>query len=144
MRWRSRTVRVVPGVFLCFLLQNSGTAFHLFFKYCIYFFLCVEVKILNCQTVAEAEKNMVFAARLTQRGHRIATMEDLLARYEKPFSGDTVGTIGGLPHPTVQKFAVITVAVVGASRRYTKTRYASPASLSGHAPAWYAVRPPLP
>ena len=56
---------------------------------------------------------MVFAARLTQRGHRIATMEDLLALYEKSFSTDTVEAIGGLPHPTVQKFAVITVAVVG-------------------------------
>lgn len=26
---------------------------------------------------------MVFAARLTQRGHRIATMDDLMALYEK-------------------------------------------------------------
>ena len=61
---------------------------------------------------------MVFAARLTQRGHRIATMDDLMALYEKSFSDDTVAAIGGLPHPTVQKFAVITVAVVGASRRF--------------------------
>ena len=61
---------------------------------------------------------MVFAARLTQRGHRIATMDDLMALYEKSFSGDTVAVIGSLPHPTVQKFAVITVAVVGASRRF--------------------------
>lgn len=61
---------------------------------------------------------MVFAARLTQRGHRIATMDDLMALYEKSFSDDTVAAIGSLPHPTVQKFAVITVAVVGASRRF--------------------------
>lgn len=61
---------------------------------------------------------MVFAARLTQRGHRIATMDDLMALYEKSFSDDTVVAIGSLPHPTVQKFAVITVAVVGASRRF--------------------------
>ena len=61
---------------------------------------------------------MVFAARLTQRGHRIATMDDLTALYEKSFSADTVAAIGSLPHPTVQKFAVITVAVVGASRRF--------------------------
>lgn len=61
---------------------------------------------------------MVFAARLTQRGHRIATMDDLMALYEKSFSDDTVEAIGSLPHPTVQKFAVITVAVVGASRRF--------------------------
>ena len=61
---------------------------------------------------------MVFAARLTQRGHKIATMDDLLALYEKSFSENTVATISSLPHPTVQKFAVITVAVVGASRRF--------------------------
>ena len=61
---------------------------------------------------------MVFAARLTQRGHRIATMDDLLALYEKSFREQTVAAIAGLPHPTVQKFAVITVAVVGASRRF--------------------------
>jgi len=76
------------------------------------------VKILNCQAVAEAEKNMVFAARLTQRGHRITTMDDLMALYEKSFNKNTVAAISGLPHPTVQKFAVITVAVVGASRRF--------------------------
>lgn len=52
---------------------------------------------MNCQAVAEAEKNMVFAASLTQRGHRIATMEDLLALYEKLFSTGTVEAIGGLP-----------------------------------------------
>jgi len=61
---------------------------------------------------------MVFAARLTQRGHKIATMDDLLALYEKSFSENTVEAIGNLPHPTVQKFAVITVAVVGASRQF--------------------------
>jgi len=36
----------------------------------------IEVKILNCSAVTEAEKNMVFAARLTQRGHSIHSMED--------------------------------------------------------------------
>ena len=61
---------------------------------------------------------MVFAARLTQRGHKIATMDDLQALYEKSFSENTVAAISSLPHPTVQKFAVITVAVVGASRRF--------------------------
>lgn len=61
---------------------------------------------------------MVFAARLTQRGHRITGMDDLLALYEKSFSKETVEAIAGLPHPTVQKFAVITVAVTGASRRF--------------------------
>jgi len=73
---------------------------------------------LNCQAVAEAEKNMVFAARLTQQGHKIASMDDLMELYEKSFSVQTVAAMGALPHPTIQKFAVITVAIVGASRRF--------------------------
>ena len=71
---------------------------------------------MNCQAVAEAEKNMVFAARLTQQGHKIASMDDLMELYEKSFSVQTVAAMGALPHPTIQKFAVITVAIVGASR----------------------------
>ena len=34
------------------------------------------------------------------------------------FTNDTVRNMGSLPHPTIQKFSVITVAVVGASRRF--------------------------
>ena len=68
--------------------------------------------------MAEAEKNMVFAARLTQQGHKIASMDDLMMLYEKSFSVQTVTAMGALPHPTIQKFAVITVAIVGASRRF--------------------------
>ena len=73
---------------------------------------------MNCTAVQEAEKNMVFAARLTQRGHAIHSMDDLLALYEKAYTADTVKRIASLPHPAVQKFSVITVAVVGASRRF--------------------------
>lgn len=73
---------------------------------------------MNCSALKEAEKHMVFAARLTQRGHQISTMEDLMALYEKSFSKDTLTAISGLPHPTVQKFAIITIAIVGASRRF--------------------------
>lgn len=61
---------------------------------------------------------MVFAARLTQRGQTISCMDDLMALYEQPFTDRTAAAIASLPHPTVQKFAVITVAVVGASRRF--------------------------
>ena len=68
--------------------------------------------------MAEAEKNMVFAARLTQQGHKIASMDDLMELYEKSFSVQTIAAMGALPHPTIQKFAVITVAIVGASRRF--------------------------
>lgn len=76
------------------------------------------MKILNCAAVSETEKNMVFAARLTQRGHRIASMANLERLYERPYTGKTLKTIAALPHPTVQKFEVITVAIVGASRRF--------------------------
>ena len=61
---------------------------------------------------------MVFAARLTQQGHKIFTMEDLLALYEQSFSDGALSTISSLSHPTVQRFSVITAAIVGASRRF--------------------------
>ena len=78
----------------------------------------IEIRVLNCSAIQESEKNMVFAARLTQRGHKIQSMQDLLELYEKSFSNETLKTISELPHPTVQKFSVITVAIVGASRRF--------------------------
>lgn len=78
----------------------------------------IETKILNCSAVSEAEKAMVFAARLTQRGHLIHNMEDLIQLYDRSFTKDTIKNMGQLPHPTIQKFAVITVAIVGASRRF--------------------------
>ena len=41
-----------------------------------------------------------------------------MALYQKSFTDKTVDRIASLPHPTVQKFTVITVAIVGASRRF--------------------------
>lgn len=78
----------------------------------------IETKVLNCYALKEAEINMVFTARLTQRGHTIHSMDDLLKLYNQSFSGNTVKNLSRLPHPTIQKFTVITVAVVGASRRF--------------------------
>lgn len=78
----------------------------------------IETAILNCYGIQEAEQNMVFAARLTQHGHTIQNMADLMDLYHQSYSQKTVENIAGLPHPTVQKFMVITVAVVGASRRF--------------------------
>lgn len=78
----------------------------------------IETKILNCFAVKEAEKNMVFAARLTQRGHIIHSMDDLMNLYNQSFTERTITKLGGLPHPSIQKFTVITLAVVGASRRF--------------------------
>lgn len=76
----------------------------------------IEIKILNPEAVREAEKMMAFAARLTQRGHKIQNMDDLMALFEKP--ADLTKALSSLPHPTIQKFGVINVAVVGASRRF--------------------------
>lgn len=50
----------------------------------------IETKILNCSAIREAEKNMVFTARLTQRGHLIHNMEDLVRLYNSSFTNDTV------------------------------------------------------
>ena len=38
----------------------------------------IETAILNCYGIREAEQNMVFAARLTQHGHTIQNMADLI------------------------------------------------------------------
>ena len=73
---------------------------------------------MNCDAVQEAEKNTVFAARLTQHGHEIHSMDDLTQLYNNGYTDKTLESIISLPHPTVQKFEVITVAVVGASRRF--------------------------
>jgi len=78
----------------------------------------IEVKVLNPEVIPQAEKMMVCAARLTQRGHSIKSMADFMALYEKPYTENTVGAMTQLPHPTIQKFAAINVVVVGTSRRF--------------------------
>lgn len=78
----------------------------------------IEVAVLNPSAAAEAEKMMVCAARLTQRGERIKNLDDFLELYEKPVTEQTVKAMTKLPHPTIQKFAVINVVVIGASRRF--------------------------
>lgn len=78
----------------------------------------IEVKILNPEAIKEAEKMMVCAARLTQRGHKIKNLEDFTALYNQEYTEKTVGVMTALPHPTIQKFGVINAVVVGASRRF--------------------------
>lgn len=78
----------------------------------------IKVAILNATAIKEAEATMVCAARLTQRGHKVKDLDDFLALYEKEYTEKTVAAMAALPHPTIQKFAVINVAVVGASRRF--------------------------
>ena len=45
----------------------------------------IETAILNCYGIREAEQNMVFAARLTQHGHTIQNMADLMDLYRQSY-----------------------------------------------------------
>lgn len=78
----------------------------------------IEVKVLNPEVAKDAERMVVAMAKLTQRGERITSMADLEELIAKPYQDATVERICSLPHPTLQKFGVINVAVVGASRRF--------------------------
>lgn len=78
----------------------------------------IEVKILNPEQLDSAEKMMVAMARLTQRSHKIRCMADLLELLEKPYTPGLAENMVMLPHPTIQKFGLINIAVVGASRRF--------------------------
>ena len=78
----------------------------------------IQVKILNPEAVKAAEQMMVFCARLTQRGHQIKNMSDIDELMNKEYKMATVKNMCSLPHPTIQKFGVINIAVVGASRRF--------------------------
>lgn len=77
----------------------------------------IEFAVLNPGAIPEAEKTMAFAARLTQRGHKLNTLLDFLELYEQPHSEKLTHTLTELPHPTIQKFGVINILVVGLSRR---------------------------
>lgn len=78
----------------------------------------IKIQILNPGAVAEAERMMVAMARLTQKGHKISSAEDLDTLLNKGYTKDTVRSMCALPHPTIQKFGLINVAVIGASRRF--------------------------
>lgn len=78
----------------------------------------IEVKILNEGAIADGERMLVAGARLTQRGHNIKSMDDFMALYRQHYSDDTVKNMCSLPHPNIQRFALINVAIVGASRRF--------------------------
>lgn len=78
----------------------------------------IEIKVLNPEVVVEAEKMMVCAARLTQRGHKIKNLGDFMALYNQDYKEETAAAMAKLPHPTTQKLGAINVVVVGASRRF--------------------------
>lgn len=78
----------------------------------------IEVKLLNPQVALEAEQTLVAAARITQHGHSVKNLDDFLKLYNKPYSPTLVQKLCKLPHPTLQKFGVLNIIIVGASRRF--------------------------
>lgn len=63
---------------------------------------------------------MMFLAKLTQRGHNIKCMDDLKKLYNDSISPmpATIERVAALPHGTIKRFCPITIAIVGASRRF--------------------------
>ena len=78
----------------------------------------IQVQILNPNSVNESLKMMVCAARLTQRAHIINNIQEFLDLYNKPVKIETIKNMTKLPHPTIQKFGIINIVVIGASRRF--------------------------
>lgn len=78
----------------------------------------IQIQILRPETINAAEDIMVLAARLTQHGEKIHCISDLEEMLDRPYTQTTVSKLASLPHPTLQKFGTITIAIVGASRRF--------------------------
>lgn len=78
----------------------------------------IEVAVLN-ESHSNPSGMMMFLAKLTQRGHNISNMNDLLELYSKTVAKHSdCKELVGLPHGTIKRFTPITVAIVGASRRF--------------------------
>lgn len=76
----------------------------------------IEVKVL--ETHGDPGQWATFLARLTQRGHNIKSMADLEALFNQSHTPGFVEAIAQLPHGTIKRFTPITIAIVGASRRF--------------------------
>lgn len=72
----------------------------------------------DADELSRVRRISAFAARLTQRGHVLSTVEDVKALYVRPVSDDLFTKFMDMPHPTLQKFAVINYCILGASRRF--------------------------
>lgn len=76
----------------------------------------IEVKVL--ETHGDPGQWAAFLARLTQRGHNIKSMDDLEQLFEQSHTPGFLKAIAALPHGTIKRFTPITIAIVGASRRF--------------------------
>lgn len=79
----------------------------------------IEVKVIDCHS--NPGGMMSFLAKLTQRGHMIENMQDLEELLADGANTSTkfIDTMMGMKnHGTIKRFTPITVAIVGASRRF--------------------------
>lgn len=66
-----------------------------------------------------ALETMGFLARLTQRGHDISSLQDIKDMMGKPVSSKFAEALMKMElHGTIKRFTPITIAIVGASRRF--------------------------
>lgn len=86
----------------------------------------IEVSILHESHESPAGM-MMFLAKLTQRGHKVSDMSSLRKLYNSCINNqlsqstkakEIAVNIATLPHGTIKRFAPITIAIVGASRRF--------------------------
>lgn len=80
----------------------------------------IEVKVLH-EGHHNPEGMMMFLAKLTQRGHNISDMKDLVNMYDDcvgKTNWKTSGNVAQMPHGTIKRFTPVTIAIVGASRRF--------------------------
>lgn len=78
----------------------------------------IQVAVINeaCDTPAGM---MMFLANLTQKGHTIKSMSDLENLYIKSIENHkSARAVARMPHGTIKRFSPITIAIVGASRRF--------------------------
>ena len=73
----------------------------------------IEVELLD----ANLNGMPKFLARLTQRGHLINGMDDVIALYKNAINGAPSEALMGLPHTTIQRMNYITIAVTGLSTK---------------------------
>ena len=78
----------------------------------------IEIGILNPEAIQDCENMAVAMARMTQHSVDIHNLQDLVNLIKQPYSETFLHTLVTLPHPTLQKFGVINVGIVGASRRF--------------------------
>lgn len=73
----------------------------------------IEVRILSHNCYGQS----VFLAKLTQRGHVINTMEDLVKLYNECLFKKPSKDLISLPHSTIKRICYITIAIVGLSTK---------------------------